>query len=228
MVLTNESILERVLKEIPNHPCKSMFIEELPLFEGDWFHVGRTAVEILEESDEIRAFMVSYVDYIQKERDLDERGVAEKNAKDIVGYCTGYVDNVQANRWFDALPDIRHPIMGRERPFLTKEVDAFYIIATNITRKGIEYLNGRLSEISHTGLVSSFDIESADGQNQDGTGYDEDYATFKLTIRKDGLFNDYKSIYLVLNGFIMGVRSKMSEEIGESCKLYIETLDGLQ
>ena len=151
-----ESILEKVLHEVPSSPHPSPFPkEELPFFEGPWFDIGRRAIEILEDINKIKDFMDQYILYIQDKYGL-KRESAEQSAKDCVGYCTGYVDDKKANKWFDALSDISHPIMGRERPFKVGDnVGFYYVIGKSNDKEIREYLTRNLTvELSGLDLKS--------------------------------------------------------------------------
>jgi hypothetical protein len=38
-----------------------------------------------------------------------------------IGYVTGYYDDEVARRWFDAVPEVTHPIFGRRRDVTAEE-----------------------------------------------------------------------------------------------------------
>ena len=220
MVEAKESILEKVIKEVPNSPHPSPFpIKETPFFEGTWFDIGRRAVEILKDICEIKEFMDKYTQYIHTnyKLSLDE---AEKSAKKVVGYCTGYVDDTQANKWFNALPDINHPITGRERPFKGGDnVEIYHIIGKSDDEEIKSYLTRALTE-DITGLGFQVLDRSNPIQGRDN----QDYFAFRIKPKNTNSLGN-TGAYMFLMGYIQGIQSRMKGEIGKSCKLGLEKVN---
>lgn len=220
MIKPKESILERVIKEVPNSPHPSPFpIQETPFFEGPWFDIGRRAVEILEDTNEIREFMDKYIQHIHTNcgLSLDE---AEKSAKNVVGYCTGYVDDTQSNKWFDALPDINHPLMGRERPFKGGDnVEMYCIIGKSNDEEIKRYLTRALAED-----LTKFGFQVLDEGNPIQGRDNQDYFAFRIKPTNTSFLGD-TGAYMFLAGYIQGVPYHMKEEIGKYCKLGLEKVN---
>lgn len=213
---TKESILERVLREVPNSPHPSPFQvkDVLPSFDGPWFDVGRRAIQILEEKEEIKEFTERYVDYIHQKYKLSKEE-AEKSAKEILGYCTGYVDDAQANKWFNALEDITHPVTGRERPFRgADKTDTYYIVGKSNDKQVRNYITKALSEELPKKAYKVLDKNAA-VQGRDNTEY------FAIRIKPA-----YPSMqtHMFLTGFMHGINSRMETEIGKTCKLSLEMI----
>ena len=184
-----------------SHPSpvdKEILQTSLPSIDGHWFDVGRAAVETLAATDEIIQFLQEYTTHISKDYGLSQENAA-RSAREIVGYCTGYVDDEQANRWFRALPDIRHPVTGRKRPFVLGAVDAFYArIAVKNRQQGrrvVERLEDRLSQQFTT--------------KEEGA---EEGAIFVRIIPRGPLFQDAATAYLFLTGIAYGVASSFETD----------------
>ena len=209
-----ESLLERIIREVPKSRHPSPFPKEnLPVFSGPYFDIGRRAVEMLEDPTDIKEFMQQYTAHIQKKYHVQDRKKAEANAKDVVGYCTGYVDDRKANLWFDALPDITHPVTGRKRPFHVK-ADEFYVIATDISTKAIQYMKERFKELGSAYRVTQLEQKG-----------DNAYIVFKLGLNdKVMIACDPTMTYLFLKGFITGLTSIIQKDFGESCNLQLEMI----
>lgn len=214
-MLSGQSILERILEEIPDSPHPSPFDKKIVPFIDSHFDVGRLAVETLEEPDEIVAFMDAYVAYIREKAGLNKEQ-AQERAKSNVGYATGYVDDRKANLWFQVLPDISHPITGRERPFLSGEAGAYYIIVTNTTPEAVRYIQERLDDLRTPSLAPSFDIThiTESGINP--------YTTFKLTTKSRGICAQPSDVYLFLSGFVSMLPRSMERDIGITTKISVE------
>ncbi|MBT7367135.1 hypothetical protein HN814_02915, partial [Candidatus Woesearchaeota archaeon] len=112
-----KNLLETIIEDIPNTKSTVFFPPNLnPHVNENYFDIARRAVEVIESPGEIQQFVKEFVQHIQIKYSLDEK-IAKQEMNKTIGYCTGYVDDDQANIWFYALPDIKHPITGRERPF---------------------------------------------------------------------------------------------------------------
>src|SRR3989344_5258542 len=98
--MTNDaSLLARIRREASATPHSSPFpAEENGWMAAPYADIGRRAVEALEESCEIVEFMNEYTLHIAKQYSI-EADAAKRAASEVVGYCTGYVDDAQANRW---------------------------------------------------------------------------------------------------------------------------------
>ena len=210
-----ETVFDRIIREAKGSPHPtSLDIEKTVYFEGPWFHIGRRAIEILRRPEEIRDFMKRYVDYISKEYDL-ERKAAEETAINIIGYSTGYLDDDDANIWFDALPDISHPITGRERPFMEgHDVDAYFIVGRSRDEEIRDYLRIRLPR-----ELSSIGFRFVDKHPIAREG--SDYFAFRVRPSGNG---EGSVIYLFLFGYIKGLEDSMKGDLKKSCRLVLETV----
>lgn len=215
MAGTKESVLERVIREAENSPHPSLYPkEEAIAYEGPWFDIGRRAVEILTEPKEIKDFMEKYVQHICDEHGLDTE-TAKKSARDVVGYCTGYVDDEQANRWLRALPSISHPIMGRERPFKGGRGD-FYIVGQSEDMDIRSFLKRRILEISGPVFEVLNKGELVIGRDNPS------YFAIGLRLKPETL--DSTNAYMFLAGITGGLPLGMKDELGKTCKLSLESL----
>ena len=207
------SLLELILQEEPTEHPSPYPPKKVPFLEGTWWSIGRRAVEILQEPAAIQQFMSEYAMHIHEKYNL-ELPEAEKSAQRIVGYCTSYVDDERANQWFTALPAIRHPITGRQRPSRTGEnVDLYYIVASSSDQEVQRYVHRKLTEI---GFGFSM-IE------QDQLPTDTPYFVVPISPPKKGLLSGNEG-YLFLSGFLHGFSSQMELEIGKSCQIKLEIL----
>lgn len=212
-------ILERVIKEVPNLDYHFMFLEEMNQFlASPYSKIGQRAVELLENSDEIKEFMKGYIDYISEEYKLDKKE-AEHNAKAIVGYSTGFVSDEQANIWFNAIFDITHPVMGRERPFIRgKNAEAYYVIGESEDEEIRNFLKKSLCD-----ALPKLGFNMLDKNNL-RIGHDNPkYFSLGFYPLDDKIIGGEYS-YLYLSGVIMGLNSFMNLEIGKSCKLCLEAV----
>jgi len=83
------------------------------------------AIQVLKAPEEIKMFYQEYVEYLRQYGDSEEiRANPETVANKNIGYVIGYYNKVTAGRWFDVLPDISHPIFGRDI-FSASPEDAF-------------------------------------------------------------------------------------------------------
>ena len=84
-----------------------------------------TAVETLRDPTEMRQFYQEYVGYLRQHGDTENvRANPEAVANSNIGYIVGYYDKKTADIWFEALPDVSHPILGRDI-FSVSPEDAF-------------------------------------------------------------------------------------------------------
>ncbi len=211
---TKESVLERVIKEVPNspHPSPFQIKDIIPSFDGPWFDVGRRAIQIIEEKEEIKEFTKQYINHIHQEYKLSI-DQAEKSAKEILGYCTGYVDDSQANKWFNTLEDITHPVTGRERPFKgANKTDTYYVVGKSNDEQVRKYITKALSEELPKKAYKVLD-KDATVQGRDNEEY---FAT-----RIKPLYPSMQT-HMFLTGFVYGLNLRMEEEIKKTCKLSIE------
>ncbi|MBI5066459.1 hypothetical protein HZA97_09580 [Candidatus Woesearchaeota archaeon] len=212
-----ESVLERVIKETKNskHPSPFQIKDIIPSFDGPWFDVGRRAIQILEEKEEIKEFTKKYIDYIHQNYKLSTEE-AEKSAKEILGYCTGYVDDAQANKWFNALPDITHPITGRERPFRgADKTDLYYVVGKSNDEKVKKYITKAFAEELPESWYKVLDKKTT-VQGRDNKEY--------FAIRIKPLNNNSMQTHMFLTGFMYGLTSRVEEELGKPCKLSLEMI----
>lgn len=77
-----------------------------------------TAIEELQDPDEIRMFMDEYIHYVADNTE-DEQAHQDKGkiAGRSVGYALGFYDKPTANRWFSAIKGLEHPVFGTNIPF---------------------------------------------------------------------------------------------------------------
>ena len=66
----------------------------------------------LTDPEEIRQFMIEYADWLRWMNGGDEKG--EETAWRNVGYLIGYFNAEVRQRWLDALPNLSHPVFGRD------------------------------------------------------------------------------------------------------------------
>ncbi len=84
-----------------------------------------TAVETLRDPTEMIQFYQEYVGYLRQHGDSENvRANPEACANSNIGYIVGYYDKATADKWFGALPDVSHPIFGRDM-FSVSPEDAF-------------------------------------------------------------------------------------------------------
>jgi len=96
-----------------------------------------TAIETLKTPTEIKQFYQEYVDYLRQHgASEDIRANPEAVANDNIGYVLGYYNKETADKWFKVLPNVKHPIFGRDIFSISSE-DA--LIAGQIAaEKGVE------------------------------------------------------------------------------------------
>jgi len=88
-------------------------------------HPVFTAVETLRGPTKMKQFYQEYVGYLRQHGDSESvRADPEAVANSNIGYIVGYYDKETADRWFEALPDVSHPIFGRDI-FSVSPEDAF-------------------------------------------------------------------------------------------------------
>jgi hypothetical protein len=88
-------------------------------------HAVFTAIEELSTREEIRQFYEEYINYLKTEaREPQVRREAERVARENIGYILGYYDKNTADKWMKTLPEVYHPIFGRDI-FTVKPEDAF-------------------------------------------------------------------------------------------------------
>lgn len=72
-----------------------------------------TAVEQLKDEAQIREFFQQYVEWLKSSVEQDPEAVARQN----IGYVVGYYNKETADRWMKVLPDVSHPIFGKNIPW---------------------------------------------------------------------------------------------------------------
>jgi hypothetical protein len=88
------------------------------------------AIETLKTPEEMRTFYREYVEYMRLNGNNEEiKANAERVAKENIGYVIGYYNEETGNRWMKALPEVYHPIFGR---------DIFKVTPDEAFRKGVE------------------------------------------------------------------------------------------
>lgn len=215
-----KTVLERViatemtLEEMPS------VLEMLSFEEPDTtFNIGIKAVKLLENPDEIKQFMDDYTaEIVRREKVSLQR--AREVAEDIVGYCTGYVNDDRANKWFNALPTISHPVTGRERPFFKdKKVNYYVVIGRTRDPEIIACLTRKLTEeFSMAGVGPRFEVQTREGRDNKG------YFGIELTAKENGIFTQPKDVFLFLTGYVKGLNMRIQDEIGKTCPLVVETI----
>lgn len=96
-----------------------------------------TALETLKDSLEIRQFYQEYSEYLKRygnSKRVRVNSVAVANSN--IGYAIGYYDESTADRWFGVLPDISHPIFGRD--IFSVSLEDAYKAGQIMGRKGEE------------------------------------------------------------------------------------------
>jgi len=91
-------------------------LEKLQAKEPDR-DVAFTAIEELKDKAQIREFFQQYVELLKGAVEEDPEAVARQN----IGYIVGYYNKETVDRWMGALPDVSHPVFGRDIPFYKKE-----------------------------------------------------------------------------------------------------------
>lgn len=208
-----ESILERVQKDIGNLKCKPGPKRLCPDILQAYFVAGhltilQRAVEMLSRKSQILTFMDEFTAYLGSKAGLAPDQARER-ANCLAGYATGYVGDRRANIWFDALPDISHPVTGRERPFRKDVIDAGYIVHVNANcgNEVIEDLNG-IIQASKLELVSQSDKGISVAIMPAGTPSPQ----------------SNHSYYLLLKGFCMGYESRLRSELGKHIEVKLEAI----
>lgn len=217
MAYLNESVLERVLNESEGIPNPTPFRKEQERFsEGTWFSIAWKAMESIKAPYEIVEFMGEYIAHIQKQEGCtveEATGFANR----AVGYCTGYAENDIANIWFEALPDISHPVMGRERPFLKgRDIGSFYFICRSSDPEIRDYVKEVLMETNRAFFGKIEYVEGSDW-----------YFAFMFDVanrERWGKMGGDKAIYLFFTGLAEGMRGKMESDLGKSCEITLDTL----
>jgi hypothetical protein len=162
-------------------------------------------VERLSGAADIATFMEQYTAHISS---LTGASLAEARlaANRTVGYCTGYDDD-QANKWFEALPDISHPVMERERPFMEHaNADSMYLVMDTTDPEAIAYLGRRLQDILVNATITY-------APAPDGTR-----GTLQMS-PTSGAWNNARETYMYLAGLSQGFPQAMQDEIGKTCKI---------
>lgn len=213
-----ESVLERVIREAPNIPDPSPFdLRGSQFWEGPWFAIGKKAVLLITDPDEMKPFMQQFADYIQEKYKLSEEK-AEKSAIDCIGYCTGYVGDKLANKWFRAVPEISHPIMGRERPFRGGDNVSMYCVMGQSDDDEVKsYLFRRLKED-----IDDFGFEVIDGEtivSKDNPSY----FAIRLMPKQSGWMKGSMA-YIFMKGLVIGLESQIEKDLGKLCKLSLDTI----
>jgi hypothetical protein len=70
-----------------------------------------TAVEQLTEETEMREFFAQYIEA------LAAAGHGREVAAGNIGYVVGYYSPETAERWMRVIPEVSHPIFGRDIPW---------------------------------------------------------------------------------------------------------------
>jgi hypothetical protein len=205
--MTLESLLQQMAREAKSteHPSP-VPMHKGPAYEGHWYGVGRRAVERLSGASDIATFMEEYSAHISS---LTGASLAEARlaANRTVGYCTGYVDDEQANKWFEALPDISHPVMERERPFMEHaERDSMYLVFDTTDPEVIGYLGRRLRETLVNATITY--APTPDGKR----------GTLQMS-PTSGRWGSAGDTFMYLAGLSQGFPDAMEQEIGKTCKI---------
>jgi len=79
------------------------------------------ALKLLKDPQEIKQFYQEYIGFLGQSEDPEVRKNPKTTADSNIGYALGYLTQETANRWFKTLPDVSHPILGRDIFSLTKE-----------------------------------------------------------------------------------------------------------
>ena len=217
--MPKQSVLEKIVKQISNVPNPSPFdIPRLGCYQGSWFDLGRVAIQVLDDPEEIKEFLPEYINYIARESG-ESVEVSEQEARRHLGYCTGYVSDERANIWFKTLPDISHPIMGRQRPFKKGSVVGKYFLTVYTTEQEIkDYVQDFLSDMLNG---ESFDVRCVSNE------IDKDYATFCITADTKTLFGEPQNAYLFLTGIMQGFAFRIEDEFGKKCPILLDMLESV-
>lgn len=209
---TEDALLERMIRKAESTPHPSPFDRKVfPFYEGPWFNTARAAVESLQNPAEIREFMRRYAEHTQKTYGLSPEE-AGRTTREAVGYCTGYVDDEQANIWFRSVLDICHPVMGRKRPFVIDgELEAYYLIGRSEDDEVPQYV---LRNLSHN-LLGLEPTKPPIIRGKDNRSY------FAIRVLPSTGFTATQG-YLFLRGFVEGISTRMREEIGKECNIVCE------
>ncbi|MEK7617256.1 MAG: hypothetical protein AAB414_04320 [Patescibacteria group bacterium] len=88
-------------------------------------NVAFTAVEQLKDPQEMQQFMDEYAKWLGENSDDEE---IKRNPFQVagsnVGYIVGYYDKATADRWFQAIEGLSHPIFGTNLPW-NRPADAY-------------------------------------------------------------------------------------------------------
>jgi hypothetical protein len=80
------------------------------------------AIEVLRDAEKIRQYEREYIEWMRENASTEEiRRDAERVARSNIGYILGYYGKKEQKRWFDALPEVSHPIFGRRLDVTPKE-----------------------------------------------------------------------------------------------------------
>lgn len=211
------SILEKVLEKAPKM-TGNIYVEITAHFEGPWFYVAKEAVEMLGKPYEIRSFMEQFIGYIQQEYSVPHLDEARTYAENAIGYCTGYVSDERANTWFDTLPNIKHPTMGRKRPFI-KEADGGYLVTCKAEDRNIKlYLETVIKQqLEHTDFGPSFEVKPFEADN-------EFLIALQLTLKDKGICSMDSDVYIFLQGYLNTLELQINRVTENSYRFDIQAV----
>ncbi len=71
-----------------------------------------TAVEVIKDPAEIKAFLKEYEQWMIENGDESIKGREVEVARSNIGYLLGYYSNETAKLWYATLKEVNHPIFG--------------------------------------------------------------------------------------------------------------------
>ncbi len=222
-----QSILERIIGEVDNLEFRSPFrdVVNLDNLPNGLLDIVQRAIELLDDSKDIQTFRDELVAYISSDARYKKED-AFQLANSSIGYATGYYDDMKANIWFDALSDISHPIMGRQRPFLAgKNPIGFYLSVETDDSYLKAYLRKEFTNIGgeENSFFPEYTVTINELDAQDGIS---GRIIAHLSPKSRGyLINNGGDHYMFLSGVCMGLELKTKEEIGKECRIKIDMIE---
>jgi hypothetical protein len=71
-----------------------------------------TAVEVIKDPTEIKAFLKEYEQWMLENGDKSVKGREIEVARSNIGYILGYYDDKTAKLWYSTLNEVSHPVFG--------------------------------------------------------------------------------------------------------------------
>ena len=91
-------------------------------------HVAFIAIEQLKKREEIQEFYKEYIQLLKDSEVKDPEKIAQQN----IGYIVGYYDKETADKWMKTLPNVSHPVFGKNIPF--NDPDAAFQASRNANK----------------------------------------------------------------------------------------------